>query len=121
MTVGFGHQTGLLSAREQAKLGLLVPHRHHVQQRRAAGDLSDVAVHCLQRCLGDHGPRSVKQALSGAVIDQASRTAAATQPEEKAYSSPTTASRRGTPKHALSSPRTTAWLPGEAPPVTCSA
>ena len=35
------------------------------------------------------------------------RTAALTQLDENAYSSPTTASRQGTPNHALSSPTTT--------------
>src|SRR5262249_25228874 len=59
----WGNENAPLSAGEQPQLRLLMTHRHHVEQRRAARDLTDVAVDRLACRLGDHGTRSMQQRL----------------------------------------------------------
>ena len=59
--VGVSGHGASFSAREQTKLGLLVTHRHDVEQRRAARDLGDIAGRAPLGRVDDNRGRDVQQ------------------------------------------------------------
>jgi hypothetical protein len=97
-------EEGLLSACEQAQLGLLVPHQHHVKERRAAGDLLASPASTFAPVPAIAGRKRCNRPWA---FDDRSGPVAQpprAQPEQKANSSPTSACRRGTPQIGAQQP-----------------
>src|SRR5262245_45709479 len=58
------------STREQAQLGVLVPHRHEVGQRRVARDVVEIADNGPLGGLGEHAMDAPEHELGGQVVGQ---------------------------------------------------